>query len=78
MAVSARIDMALVDKQVFAVIEAAEDKRLPHAVLAEHVGCSPMTIRRAVRRLRAAGRLRWEYTENGVNRYIIIPEDGQP
>jgi DeoR/GlpR family transcriptional regulator of sugar metabolism len=69
-----RIDMALVDKQVLAAITRRDEKRVRFIDLASEVGCSPMTIRRAVHRLKAAGHLEWEYTAGGVMRFTVVPE----
>jgi DNA-binding Lrp family transcriptional regulator len=71
--------MALVDRQVLAAIERRDDKRVRFLDLAGEVGCSPMTIRRAVHRLKAAGHLDWQYTAGGVMRFTVLPrKDGQP
>lgn len=67
-----RIDMALVDKQVLQAIAQRDEKRVRFVDLAKEVGCSPMTIRRAVHRLKAARLLDWEYTAGGVMRFNVI------
>lgn len=66
-----RIDMALIDRVVLSYIESADDKRIRLVVIANEIGCSPMTVKRSIQRLKSAGRLTWIYTEQHVCEFTV-------
>lgn len=76
MAVDQRIDMSLVDEKVLAFITASDNKALTFLEIARGVRCAPITVRRSVHRLRAAGRLQFSPTPGRVFRFT--PTDGEP
>jgi hypothetical protein len=70
-AAEARIDIALIDQKVLAFIDASDDKTIRFLDIARQVGCAPITVRRSVHRLKAAGKLSWEYTSDKTMRFCV-------
>ncbi len=72
----ARFDMRLTDEQVLAYIQASDNRALSFLEIARALRCSPMTVRRSVKRLRTAGRLEWETPAGRVFRFRVTEEPG--
>jgi DNA-binding transcriptional regulator PaaX len=72
--------MSLVDEKVLAFIRDSQSKHLTYLDIAAAIGCAPITVRRSVHRLQAAGKISQQAPQGRVFAFRVTdaPEGGAP